>query len=524
MFSIENIKRDIPASVVVFFVALPLCLGIALASGAPLFSGLIAGVIGGAVVGSISGSPLGVSGPAAGLAVIVLGAIQALGSFEAFLMAVVIAGLIQIALGFLKAGVLGYFFPSSVIHGMLSGIGLIIVLKQIPHAIGYDTNPSGDMGFTEIDGGNTLSALGEMVGFIHPGAVLITMISLAILIAWDKPMFKRYKLVGMFPGPVVAVFFAVFCQLLFRGFPDLSLSQDHLVTVPVAASFGEFINLFTTPDLVHVSNPAVWTVAITIAIVASIETLLSVEATDKMDPLKRTTPTNRELVAQGVGNTISGLIGGLPITQVIVRSTVNVQTGARTKLSAILHGLLLLLCIASVPQLLNLIPLSVLASVLLVTGYKLSKPALFRQMWSFGPHQFLPFVVTVAGVVLTDLLMGVGMGMAVALIILLQCNYRNSHFLNMEDRQTSKDRHFITMHLAEEVTFLNKGAIKKELAQLPDNCILVIDQSNCVYINHDVAEIISDFIHTASSRGITVEIIERKNKAQLQSPDMQAAA
>jgi MFS superfamily sulfate permease-like transporter len=524
MFSLDNLKRDLPASVVVFFVALPLCLGIALASGAPLFSGLIAGVIGGMVVGSISHSPLGVSGPAAGLAVIVLGAIEALGSFNAFLMAVVLAGLIQVGLGLLRAGILGYFFPSAVIQGMLSGIGLIIILKQIPHALGYDANPEGDLNFIEADGGNTLSAFAEMLGFIHPGAVLITIVSLAILLAWDRPAFGKHRILGMVPGPVVAVVFAVVCQLLLGNSSSLALSADHLVTVPVAGSFGEFMTLFSTPDIGHLSNPAVWTVAITIAIVASLETLLSVEATDKMDPLKRTTPTNRELVAQGVGNTISGLIGGLPITQVIVRSTVNVQTGARTRLSAIMHGVLLLICIASVPQILNLIPLSVLAAVLLVTGYKLAKPALFKTMWRFGWHQFLPFVVTVAGVVLTDLLMGVGLGMAVAIMILLQCNYRNSHFLNILDRQTGQDRHFITMRLAEEVTFLNKGAIKKELSEVPDNSILVIDQSNCVYINHDVAEIIYDFIHTASNRGITVEIIERKNREERQAGELKAVA
>lgn len=524
MFSLDNLKRDMPASVVVFFVALPLCLGIALASGAPLFSGLIAGVVGGMVVGSISHSPLGVSGPAAGLAVIVFGAIETLGSFNAFLMAVVLAGLIQIGFGLLRAGILGYFFPSAVIQGMLSGIGLIIILKQIPHAFGYDTSPEGELSFVEADGGNTFSTLGEMLGFIHPGAVLITAVSLAILIAWDRPAFAKHRFLGMVPGPVVAVVFAVVCQLMLGGSSSMALSGDHLVSVPVAGSLGEFFTLFSTPDVGHLSNPAVWTVAITIAIVASLETLLSVEATDKMDHLKRTTPTNRELVAQGVGNTISGLIGGLPVTQVIVRSTVNVQTGARTRASAIMHGILLLICIASVPQILNLIPLSVLAAVLIVTGYKLAKPALFRKMWSFGWHQFLPFVVTVAGVILTDLLMGVALGMAVALMILLQCNYKNSHFLNILDRTTSEDRHFITMRLAEEVTFLNKGAIKKELSQVPDNSILVIDQSNCVYINHDVAEIIYDFIHAASNRGITVEIIERKNNEQQPVEHLQAVA
>lgn len=524
MFPVENLKRDLPASVVVFFVALPLCLGIALASGAPLFSGLIAGVVGGIVVGALSGSPLGVSGPAAGLAVIVLGAIDALGSFQIFLLAVFLAGLMQVGFGILRAGVLGYFFPSAVINGMLSGIGIIIILKQIPHALGYDSNPEGDLAFNEADGGTTLSALVEMLSSIHPGAVLITIVSLAILIAWDRPAFARHRWLGMVPGPVVAVVVAVTLQLLLSGLSGLSLSNDHLVNVPVANSPAEFLGLFTLPDFSQLTNPMVWTVALTIAVVASVETLLSVEATDKMNPMKRITPTNRELLAQGVGNSLSGLIGGLPVTQVIVRSTVNVQAGARSKNSAIMHGVLLLVCVASVPAMLNLIPLSVLAAVLLTTGYKLSKPALFRNMWRYGPHQFLPFVVTVLGVVFTDLLMGVAMGLAVAIFILLQCNYRNSHFLHMEEGLSGKERHVITMHLAEEVTFLNKAAIKKELSQIPEGSVLIIDQSKCVYLNHDVAEIIADFARTAPARRITVQIVERKSQRKSENPSLFEAA
>jgi len=517
MQALHDLKRDIPASIVVFFVALPLCLGIALASGAPLFSGLIAGVVGGIIVGAISQAPLGVSGPAAGLAVIVLTAIETLGSFETFLTAVVIAGVLQVGFGLLRAGVLGYFFPSAVIHGMLTGIGLIIILKQIPHALGYDTNPEGELSFSESDGGTTLSALLEMLAFVHPGVMLISLVSLAILVAWDRPAFARHRILGLVPGPVVAVLFAVSACLLLQNAPGLALADSHLVSVPVASTLGEFAGLFMLPDFSQLANPAVWTVGVTLALVASIETLLSVEAIDKMDPLKRTTPTNRELVAQGVGNTLSGMIGGLPITQVIVRSSANVQSGARSKASTIMHGLLLLICIASVPHLLNMIPLAVLAAVLLVTGYKLAKPALFKAMWRFGPEQFLPFIITVCGVVFTDLLMGVAMGMAVALFILLQCNYRNSHFLNMQEKRTSNDRRYVTMRLAEEVTFLNKAAIKKELTQIPDNSVLVIDQSNCVYVNHDVAEIIADFVKIAPSRGIVVQIVERTRRPDNES-------
>lgn len=508
MVSMNDLKKDLPASIVVFFVALPLCLGIALASGAPLFSGLIAGIVGGILVGALSGSPLGVSGPAAGLAVVVLGAIETLGSFEAFLLAVVLGGLLQIALGVARAGVLGYFFPAAVIQGMLTGIGIIIILKQIPHALGYDTNPVGDMGYAEIDGGTVFSAFGEMLDYIHPGALLISLISLAILIAWSTPRITGHRWLGLIPGPVVAVAFAVTCQLVFSGISTFALSDDHLVSVPVASSLGEFASLFVSPDFSQIGNPLIWTVALTLAAVASIETLLSVEAVDRLDPQKRVTPTNRELVAQGVGNSVSGLIGGLPITQVIVRSSANVQAGARSKMSAISHGFLLLVCVATVPQWLNLIPLGVLAAVLLVTGYKLAKPALFKKMWAYGPEQFAPFIVTVAGVVFTDLLLGVGMGMTVALVILLQWSFRNSHFLHMEKGETAAHRPVLTMHLAEEVTFLNKGAIRKQLDEVPDNSILVIDQSNCVYLNHDVAEIIDDFAKVAPERGIEVKQTE----------------
>jgi MFS superfamily sulfate permease-like transporter len=407
---------------------------------------------------------------------------------------------------------------------MLSGIGIIIILKQIPHALGYDSNPEGDLSFSEADGGTTLSALVEMLSVVHPGAVLVTLVALAILVGWGHPLVARHRWLGLVPGPVVAVAAGVAMQLLFGSMPALNLGADHLVNVPVAESLGEFAGLFMLPDFSQLTNAAVWTTAVTLAVVASLETLLSVEATDKMDPSKRTTPTNRELFAQGIGNSVSGLIGGLPVTQVIVRSTANVQAGARGRASTILHGFLLLVCTASVPALLNLIPLSVLASVLLVTGYKLAKPALFRNMWRFGPHQFIPFVVTVLGVVFTDLLMGVGMGLAVSIFILLQCNYRNSHFLRMEEGLTGKERHVITMHLAEEVTFLNKAAIKKELSQIPAGSVLIIDQSNCVYLNHDVAEIISDFARTAANRGITVEIVERRHTGNTSTPRLATAA
>lgn len=360
---IGNLKNDFPASIIVFLVAVPLCLGIALASGAPLFSGIIAGIIGGIVVGALSGSNLGVSGPAAGLAVIVLLAIQELGAFDIFLLAVVIGGAIQLILGFLQAGIIAYYFPSSVIKGMLSGIGIIIILKQIPHAFGYDKDYEGSVFFNQPDGHNTLSELFYMFDAVTPGAIIITVISMIILILWEQPFMKKIKLFKFVQGPLVVVGLGIILNLILSN-TDLALSAEHIVAIPVASDFSDFINQFTLPDFTQWNNPQVWTVAFTIAIVASIETLLCLEATDKLDPDKNITPTNRELKAQGVGNIISGLIGGLPITQVIVRSSTNIQSGGKTKMSAILHGFILLLSAALIPALLNKIPLASLAAIL----------------------------------------------------------------------------------------------------------------------------------------------------------------
>lgn len=503
----RSLSKDLPASIVVFFVALPLCLGIALASGAPLFSGLIAGIVGGIVVGTLSGSSLGVSGPAAGLTVIVLSALDTLGSFEVFLLAVVIAGGLQVVLGTLRAGVLGYFFPSSVIQGMLSGIGIIILLKQIPHAFGYDRDPEGDMAFHQPDGGTTFSALSDMLDFIDPAVLVLSLCALGIMILWDYGPVRRFPKIAAVPGPVVAVAFGLLWQFVLGGAgSDWAISSAHLVSVPVTDSLAGVVDLLTFPDFGAIGNAEVWTVAVTLAVVASLETLLSVEAVDKLDPHKRVTPTNRELVAQGVGNSVSGLIGGLPVTQVIVRSSANVHSGAETKLSAIVHGVLLLVCVLTLPTLLNQIPLAVLAAVLIITGYKLAKPAVFQKMWRNGLEQFLPFVITILGVVLSDLLTGVGIGLAVAIIILLQKNFRNSHFLHMESTETDGISR-VTMRLAEEVSFLNKGAVLESLGKVPNGAKLVIDQSQCVHIDHDVREIITDFCQTAAERDIEVTLI-----------------
>ena len=417
----SNLKSDLPSSIVVFLVAMPLCLGIALASGAPLFSGIIAGIVGGTVVALASGSPLGVSGPAAGLAVIVFNAIEDLGAFETFLLAVVFAGIIQAVLGLLRAGVIGYYFPNAVIKGMLAGIGILIFLKQIPHAFGYDKDPEGDFAFQQVDGHNTFSELSYMLDAVSPGALIIAVISLLILILWETKFMKGLGFTKIIQGPLVVVVGSILIALGCQG-TSMEISTDHFVHIPVAESFTGFFEFFTMPDFSQITNPQVYSVAIIMAVVASLETLLCVEATDKLDPQKRITPTNRELIAQGVGNITSGMIGGLPITQVIVRSSANIQSGGKTKASAFFHGLLLLGCAMAIPKVLNMIPYAALAAILLVVGYKLAKPALFKEMFKKGWVVFLPFIVTIAGIIFLDLLKGIGLGMAVAVVQILYNN------------------------------------------------------------------------------------------------------
>ena len=511
----SHLRQDLPASIVVFFVAVPLCLGIALASGAPLFSGLISGIVGGIIVGALSNSSLGVSGPAAGLAVIVLTSIQSLGSFDIFLVAVVLAGFFQIVMGLLKGGVIGYYFPSSVIKGMLTGIGIIIILKQIPHAFGYDKNYEGDLDFIQVDGQNTFTELINMLDYISPGAVIVSLISLSILLTWDLYLARKHKVFKLIQGPLVAVVAGIVYQLLARAFfPGVAIPAEHLVTVPVAKNLAGFIQQFTLPNFDYILNTEVWTTALMIAVVASLETLLSVEATDKLDPHKRITNTNRELLAQGSGNIISGLIGGLPVTQVIVRSSANIQSGGQTKLSAIMHGLFLLACVAMIPFVLNMIPLAVLACILLVVGYKLAKPSLFKQMYQLGWSQFLPFLITILGVVFTDLLEGIALGVIVAIVILLKNSFKNSHFLLQEHTDSGHSK--VKMTLAEEVSFLNKGAILNALNSLPEDTELTIDLSQSINIDYDVLEIIENYHKTAESKGVQVKLI---NKELLQTAD-----
>ncbi len=507
-FLLKNLQRDIPASIVVFLVALPLCLGIALASGAPLFAGIITGILGGIITASISGSQLSVSGPAAGLTVIVLTSIATLGSFPLFLAAVVLAGIFQIILGLVKAGTIGNYFPSSVIEGMLAAIGVILILKQIPHAVGYDKDYQGDFDFFQLDHENTISSLFSAFEFLNFGAVIISVLSVLILIFWPK--FKKLSVV---PSALLVVVIGIILGQVFNG-TSLALQADQRVQIPIVQSAAEFFGLFVSPDFSQLfTNKQVWTVAFTIAVVASLETLLSLEAVDKLDPIKRVSPTNRELIAQGIGNTISGLLGGLPMTSVIVRSSANVGAGARTKMSSIFHGLWLLVALVFIPNVINYIPLSALAAILLMTGYKLAKPSLIKKMWHLGWDQFIPFMVTVLAGVFTDLLIGVGIGMAVGVLYILRTNMRNPFFFKL-DKSAGLDKVY-RLELAQEVSFLNKGAVQYAFTHIPENSTVIIDGSNARYIDHDVLEIIHNFQENAFTKNIKVNLIEIKDKYEI---------
>ncbi|MFS4492589.1 SulP family inorganic anion transporter [Maribacter sp. 2308TA10-17] len=502
----KHLKNDLPASIVVFFVALPLCLGIALASGAPLFSGLIAGIVGGIVVGAISGSNIGVSGPAAGLAAIVLLAIDELG-FQIFLSAVVLGGVIQIIFGIAKLGIIGYFFPTSVIRGMLTGIGIIIILKQIPHFLGDDDDPEGDFAFFQIDGENTFSEIINAIGDPSLGPTIVGFISLAILILWSNVLSKKGRFFELVQGPLVAVVVGIIYYVVTQG-TDFGITEQHLVSLSEDRNTDGLLTQFVTPDWSQVFTTPVLITAFTIALVASLETLLCVEATDKLDPEKGVTPTNRELLAQGAGNIVSGFIGGLPITQVIVRSSANIQSGGKTKMSAIIHGFLLIASVAAIPFLLQMIPLSVLAAVLFIVGYKLAKPSTFKAMYDGGWTQFVPFMVTVLGIVFMDLLKGLALGLIVGIVIVLYKSYKNSHFLHTENDDPTDGK--VKMTLAEEVTFFNKGAILKELDAIPENSFLELDVRKTRYLDYDIIEILEDFAHKAKQRNIDIKLVSER--------------
>jgi MFS superfamily sulfate permease-like transporter len=498
-----NLKSDFASGLVVFLVALPLCLGIALASGAPLMSGIISGVIGGIVVGFLSKSHVSVSGPAAGLTAIILTAITDLGAFDIFLTAVFISGLIQLALGFIKAGSISNYFPTNVIEGMLAGIGIIIILKQIPHAFGYDADFEGDQSFIQSNGSNSFSSLFEIFNHIQLGAVVITVVSLIILIAWDKvPFLKKLKLI---PGALIAVISGIVLNEVFiMSGSSLAISNAHLVTLPVPTSFDELKSIVITPNFSGFLNPKVWIVGLTIAIVASIETLLCIEASDRMDVHKRYTDTNVELKAQGFGNLLSSLIGGLPMTSVVVRSSANNNAGAKSKMSAIIHGVLLLISVLAVPVILNKIPLATLATILILVGYKLAKPATFVHFWEKGKYQFIPFIATLVAVVTTDLLKGVLLGILISIIFILKGNLKRAYSFKKEEYV---DGDIIHIDLAQEVSFLNKAAIKSTLNDVPENSKVVINAEDTVYIAHDILDLIREFKETrAVDENINVKL------------------
>jgi MFS superfamily sulfate permease-like transporter len=496
----KNLKYDLNASLVVFFVALPLCLGIAVASGAPPMSGLIAGIVGGIVIGILSGSHVSVSGPAAGLTVIVLDSISTLGTFELFLGAVVAAGLIQVALGFLKAGVLAYYFPHSVVKGMLTAIGLILILKQIPHALGYDKDTMGDESFLQADQHNTFSEIWYAFQYFSPGAIPIVLIALLILIVFDFPKLKDHKILGIVPGALWAVISGIFINESYGWFnPEWKLQGEHLVNIPVLNSVSELGSLLTFPDFGLVDTGVFWIVAITLASIGSIETLLSIDAADKLDPYKRITPASKELVAQGVGNTISGLLGGLPVTAVIVRSSANIASGGRTKLSAILHGILLAILVLSIPAFLNKIPLSCLAAVLFMVGYKLAKPSIFLASYQKGWDQFIPFIVTVVAILLTDLLLGIGIGMVFGLFFVVKTNFQSAVII------TEHNGNYL-VKFQKDVSFLNKAIIVTKLSEIPEGSSVILNAQKAQFIDQDIQDVLNDFISSAPSKDIRVTI------------------
>ena len=503
---------DFRASVVVFLVALPLCLGIALASGAPLFSGLLAGIIGGIVVGAISGSSTSVSGPAAGLTAIVAAQIAALGSFEAFLLAVFVAGLIQIGLGIARAGALSAFFPSSVIKGLLAAIGVILIMKQIPHLFGHDSDPEGEMSFSQPDGENTLSELLTVVlGDIHLSATIIGVASVVLLVLWER--IRLLKQSGI-PGPLIVVLLGVLMQYLFGGLGgSWVIESSHLVKIPVADSFSSAIGFLTLPDFSQWANPQLYVAAFTIAVVASLETLLNLEAVDKLDPWRRDSPPSRELIAQGVGNAVGGLVGALPVTSVIVRGSVNVGMGARTKLSAILHGIFLVVSVGLIPTWLNMIPLAALAAILLVTGFKLASPALFKQMWSEGRYQFAPFIITLVSIVFTDLLIGIIIGLIVSALFVLNSNLRHPVKRIVETHASGDVLHVL---LANQVSFLNRAALDQVFSDAERGSSLLVDATESDYIDPDVLSLIKDFkSNRGPANGITVSLLGFRDKYNL---------
>lgn len=503
----KNLFADIKAGVVVFLVALPLCLGIAMACGVPLFSGIIAGVVGGILVTIFSGSKYSVSGPAAGLTAIVLASVAQLGSYQAFLAAVVFAGVFQIILGILKAGTIGNYIPNAVIKGMLAGIGIILIIKQIPHLFGYDRDPEGDENFIQIDGENSFTELVNMMNFITPGAIIIGLLSVAVLIVADKPFYKKNKILANLPGPLLVVVFGILLAVSFKAYSFLAIDSQHLVNLPTISSFSDLqANLFF-PDFSFANSSTFWIIVVTLAVVASLETLLGIEAIDKLDPDKNESNTNKELLAQGIGNITCGFLGGLPVTSVIVRSSANIHSGAKSKLSAIIHASLLLICVLLLQNILALIPNACLAAILIMTGFKLTKVAIFKEQWKFGFEQFIPFIVTIFVMLVTDLLKGVCAGLIFAIIYIIRDNIKSSFDIS-SDRMNG-DLYYL-IKLPQHVTFFNKGYLIKFFAEIKPDSKVIIDGSINRKISRDSKDVINDFIKSSKKRKVEIELIKYK--------------
>lgn len=509
-----SLSKDIPSSIVVFLVALPLCLGVAQASNpqgaaiVPQLGGIVAGIVGGIIVGLISGSQLSVSGPAAGLTAVVSAALIKLGgnaqAYEIFLLSVVIAGVMQILMGFAKAGMLGDYVPNSVIKGMLAAIGIILILKQFPHLVGEDSEPEGYESFEQPNHKNTFTSIYYALKNLTPTALIIGSIGIAIMILWETKWFKSKKLFQIVPGALIVVLMGTLInEFLHKTNPSLSLQAQHLVSLP--SNYTELFSSFNFPNFQALKNPQVWVIAFTLALVASLETLLGIEAVDKLDNLKRRTPPNLELKAQGIGNFISGMFGGLPVTSVVVRSSANVNAGAQSKLSTILHGVLLLLSVICIPFILNKIPLCALASILIFTGYKLANFQLFKSFFKKGWDQFVPFMVTILAILSTDLLIGISIGIVVGLFYMIRSNFRSS-VLVVNDNQ-----HYL-IRLRKDVSFLNKPIVKQTLDGIPENAYLIIDATRADFIDKDVIEEINNYISQAYLKNIKVDIKKSLHK------------
>jgi MFS superfamily sulfate permease-like transporter len=506
--SSKTFGSDLKAGIVVFLVALPLCLGIAMACNVPLFSGIISGVIGGIIVSLLSGSKYSVSGPAAGLTLIVISSIATLGSYEVFLAAVVFAGILQILLGILKAGGIGNFVPNAVIKGMLAGIGIILIIKQIPHLFGYDRDPEGDMEFFQLDGENSFTELVNMINFITPGSLIIGIISFLLLYICSKSFYKESKIFKNIPAPLLVVVFGVLLTISFKAYDLLRIDQQHLVSLPTIKNFEDLRANLAFPDFSFMGKGTFWLVVVTIGAVASLETLLNIEATDKLDPEKNESNSNKELFAQGTGNIITGLLGGLPITSVIVRSSANINAGSKTKLSVIIHAVLLLVSVILFPQVLALIPNSCLAAILIATGFKLTKLEIFIEQFKYGLEQFLPFVVTVVVMLLLGILKGVGAGIAVSVFFIIRDNVKFSFDASSDEIE---GKLYYLLKLPQHVTFFNKGYLIRFFNNIKPNSKVMIDGSINKTVNRDSKDVIADFISVAKNKKIDVELIKYTN-------------